>query len=101
MPMFRIASPCNAAWECLCGGIKRKGSLLELQLTATESTHACFSIVAGKSATKDGSVLLAHNEDNGPDDVAGMEKVKRAPCTADEWAILSNSGVRNSKEKRR
>lgn len=59
---------------------------------SVQNTEACFSIVAGKSATADGSVLLGHNEDNGSDDVAGMRKMERTPHGPDEWAILSKSG---------
>ena len=32
---------------------------------ATAQDYNCFSIIAGRSATVDGSVLMAHNEDDG------------------------------------
>ncbi len=70
-------------WIILC---------LLLPLAAAENTQACFSIVAGKSTTEDGSVLLAHNEDNGPDDIAGMVKIERTPYRSGKWDIL-NDGV--------
>ncbi len=40
-------------------------SLLFLFLTATtQDNHNCFTILSGKNASKDGSVFLAHNEDD-------------------------------------
>lgn len=39
--------------------------------------QGCYSIVAGKAATADGSVLLGHNEDNAPECGAGLVKVER------------------------
>ena len=37
----------------------------------------CYSVVAGRLATADGSVMLAHNEDNGIKYVARLRKVDR------------------------
>lgn len=42
--------------------------LFSLSYNAT----ACFTVVAGKQATRDGSVMLGHNEDNDVDDLAGI-----------------------------
>ncbi len=61
---------------------------LSLLPATAENTQACFSMVAGKSATEDGSVLLAHNEDNGTDDIAGMVKIERMPYQSSKWDIL-------------
>ncbi|MHB9028491.1 MAG: dipeptidase [Candidatus Latescibacterota bacterium] len=52
----------------------------------------CFSIVAGKKATADGSVLFGHNEDNGFDRVAGMRKIERKDHPAGEWVTLPGGG---------
>lgn len=56
-------------------------------LATAGNLHACFSIVAGRSATEDGSVLLAHNEDNAPNDIAGMVKMERAPHKRGRWVL--------------
>ena len=39
------------------------------------NTYNCFSILVGKNATKDGSVMLAHNEDDGGEVVVNFFKV--------------------------
>jgi dipeptidase len=52
----------------------------------------CFSIVAGKKATADGSVLFGHNEDNGFDRVAGMRKIDRKEHPESEWVTLPGGG---------
>ncbi|MBN2399056.1 MAG: C69 family dipeptidase [Candidatus Aminicenantes bacterium] len=41
-----------------------KAAVPTLGLQAENESHNCFTIVAGKNATTDGSVLLAHNEDD-------------------------------------
>jgi len=53
----------------------------------------CYSIVAGKNATADGSVLFGHNEDNARKFTAGMWKVERAEHGPDETVALQ-SGAR-------
>lgn len=63
-------------------------------LKAQEEYHQlldCFSIVAGKNATKDGSVMFAHNEDTGPNGV-NYYKVPRKKHTPGEVVQLSNGG---------
>lgn len=52
----------------------------------------CFSIVAGRKATTDGSVLFGHNEDNGFERVAGMRKIERMDHPEGEWVILPGGG---------
>ena len=52
----------------------------------------CFSIVAGRKATADGSVLFGHNEDSGVKSVAGMEKVARVEHPDGEWVVLPGGG---------
>jgi len=56
--------------------------------------HAdCFSIIAGKAATADGSVLFAHHEDNAPKYAAGMVLVPHTNHSAGETVKLP-SGTR-------
>lgn len=44
---------------------------------AGQDDQGCFSVIAGKLTTADGSVLFAHNEDNGYGCITGMFKVER------------------------
>lgn len=53
---------------------------------------ACYSIVAGKKATADGSVLFGHNEDNARKFVAGVWKVERAKHDSQEFVRLQSGG---------
>ncbi|MFC1651336.1 dipeptidase [Candidatus Latescibacterota bacterium] len=50
----------------------------------------CFSIVVGKDATEDGSVLFGHNEDNARKFVAGLRRISRLEHTDEERLILKN-----------
>lgn len=52
----------------------------------------CFSIIAGRKATADGSVLFAHNEDDGIHYVSRMQRIERAMHTPGEWVVLANGG---------
>ena len=53
---------------------------------------ACFSIVAGKNATIDGCVLVAHNEDDSPPQVVNHHKVPRRTHVHGEMVTLGNGG---------
>ena len=53
------------------------GALIFLICTPVFGEQGCYSIVAGKGATADGSVLVGHNEDNARRYAAGMWKVER------------------------
>lgn len=68
---------------------------------AFNESDACFSIIAGKSATEDGSVLLGHNEDNGMDDVSGMNEMDRTINSREEFALLSAAGIISQKTTRK
>ena len=57
--------------------------------------YASFSIIVGKNATKDGSVLLAHNEDAGGERIVNWFKVPRISHSQDEKIILKNGGTLN------
>lgn len=46
--------------------------LLSVSAFAQEELYNCFSIIAGKNATADGSVLLAHNEDDSPEQMLNV-----------------------------
>ncbi|MBN1293698.1 MAG: C69 family dipeptidase [Candidatus Latescibacteria bacterium] len=57
-------------------------------LLSVTPAFACYSIVAGKKATVDGSVLFGHNEDNARKFVAGLWKVNRTDHASDEFVKL-------------
>jgi dipeptidase len=72
-----------------------KITLLGLVLGAVAgygSQQNCYSVVAGKLATADGSVMLAHNEDNGMQHAARMSKVRRRVHGPGEWFELEGGG---------
>lgn len=50
----------------------------------------CFSIVAGKNASADGSVLFAHNEDDTPPQIVNWYKVPRLQYQPEDFLILKN-----------
>jgi len=72
--------------------------LLFLPAALIAGDGGCFTIVAGKRATADGSVLVGHNEDNGIRDVAGMIAIPRATHEAGEWVALPGGGRIPQKE---
>jgi len=53
---------------------------------------ACFTIVAGKDATVDGCVILAHNEDDSPPQVVNHYKIPRIEHKATDKVKLCNGG---------
>jgi dipeptidase len=52
----------------------------------------CYSIIVGKNASIDGSVLFAHNEDTGGDRVVNYFKVPRTKHNVDEKITFINGG---------
>ncbi|UCG49968.1 MAG: C69 family dipeptidase [Phycisphaerales bacterium] len=54
--------------------------------------EACFSIVAGKDASVDGYVILAHNEDDHPPQIVHHHKVPRKSYRTGEKVALLNGG---------
>ena len=54
--------------------------------------EACFSIVAGKDASADGYVIMAHNEDDQSPQIVHHHKVPRKKHGAGEKASLLNGG---------
>lgn len=52
------------------------------QLNAQEHSHMnCFAVIAGKGATADGSVMLAHNEDDGGEQMLNIYNVPKNAAT--------------------
>ena len=60
---------------------------------AAEETRNCFTIVAGKNATTDGSVLLAHNEDNRGRFFVNVYKVAAQEHNKSEMVTLKNGAT--------
>ena len=73
----------------------KKWLILIIILTAALPVYGetgCYSIVAGKNSTEDGSVLFGHNEDNARKFVAGMWKVERMAHSTGDWVRLQGGG---------
>ncbi|MBU0528869.1 C69 family dipeptidase, partial [bacterium] len=56
------------------------------------SQYNCFSILVGKNATMDGSVLFAHNEDDSGINLVNWYKVPRLTHQKEENISLINGG---------
>ncbi len=54
--------------------------------------EGCFSIVAGKEASVDGYVIMAHNEDDGPPQIVNHHKIPRRKHLPGEKENLFNGG---------
>ncbi|MFC1761495.1 membrane dipeptidase [Planctomycetota bacterium] len=67
-------------------------SLLALVLFSAAPGKACFSIVVGKHASKEGSVIVAHNEDDSGPQVVNHHKVPRHYHKPGTKVILRNGG---------
>lgn len=72
--------------------------LFILLISATSFAQAkneanCFSMLAGNAATKDGSVLLAHNEDDWGELYVDWHKVPRIKHEKGEKVMLENGGM--------
>jgi len=61
-------------------------------LAPTASCEGCFSIVAGKGASVDGYVMMAHNEDDSPPQVVNHHKIPRKKHSPGEKVNLINGG---------
>ena len=57
-----------------------------------ERSFNCFTVIAGKDASADGSVYLAHNEDDWGDQIVNMYKVPRMEHAEGETITLKNGG---------
>ncbi len=59
----------------------------------SQFASACSTLVAGKNATKDGAVLLGHNEDNGGTRNTLHWQIPRQKHSADEVVHLKRGGT--------
>ena len=64
--------------------------ILPLSYSQFESEIECFSIIAGKNATVDNSVLIAHNEDDWGDLLINWYKVPEQDYTPGTKITLQN-----------
>lgn len=82
-------------YNSLCRALTIVSILLLTNSVKSQNTYHqaldCFSVVAGKKATKDGSVIFAHNEDTGPNGV-NYYKVPRMKHMAGDMIQLRNGG---------
>jgi dipeptidase len=53
-----------------------------------ENPFNCFSVLAGKNATSDGSVMFAHNEDDWGDRIVNFYKVPQVPRKKSEMITM-------------
>ncbi len=58
-----------------------------------QSSLNCFSVLVGKNATIDGSVMFAHNEDDYGDRLVNWYKVPEDTHTGEEMITLKNGGA--------
>jgi len=73
--------------------------LVSLLCLSAAPTQACFSIVAGKGASVDGHVIVAHNEDDSPPQVVNHHKVPRQYHAPGEKLQLRNGGEMDQAER--
>ncbi|MBW7995115.1 MAG: dipeptidase [Candidatus Glassbacteria bacterium] len=66
--------------------------VLLIPSAAAAEDDNCYLVVAGLSATADGSVMLAHNEDNGTDKVFRFRRVERRVHVSGEFVELHGGG---------
>ena len=66
--------------------------LLAGPILQAQQTFDCFSILAGKNATADGSVLFAHNEDDWGDRIVNWYQVPGSKHQPGEMITLKNGG---------
>jgi len=61
--------------------------------------EGCFAVVAGKDASVDGYVIMAHNEDDDPPQIVNHYKVPRKKHASGEKVRLRNGGELNQVEQ--
>ena len=67
-------------------------ALVILAAGSATPAWACYAVVAGRKATVDGSVLLAHNEENGGQRVLYFHKIPRQTHAAGTLVELDRRG---------
>ena len=60
----------------------------------------CYSVIVGKNATQDGSVIIAHNEDTGGDRVVNYFKVPNIHHQPNDKITFMNGGKLNTEKVR-
>jgi len=68
-------------------------------LIPTAPCEGCFSIVAGKDASVDGYVIMAHNEDDTGPQIVNHHKIPRRKHSPGEKVRLRNGGQLNQVEQ--
>jgi len=68
-------------------------------LLPTVPCEGCFSIVAGKDASADGYVIMAHNEDDTIPQIVNHQKIPRRKYSRGEKVKLLNGGRLNQVEQ--
>ncbi|MHC4693453.1 MAG: C69 family dipeptidase [Planctomycetota bacterium] len=68
-------------------------------LLPTTPSEGCFSIVAGKDASADGYVIIAHNEDDTIPQIVNHHKIPRRKHSRGEKVKLLNGGRLNQVEQ--
>lgn len=70
------------------------------QISAQENSELnCFTIIVGKNASVDGSVIVAHNEDDYGKQIVNLYRTKQKFHEVNERIIFENGGVINQIEK--
>ncbi|PLW96396.1 MAG: hypothetical protein C0593_11690 [Marinilabiliales bacterium] len=70
-----------------------------LSVKSQENTFNCYTLIAGKDATADGAVIVAHNEDDFGEQIVNFYKVPARPAgtefttNAGETITIENESV--------
>lgn len=74
-------------------------AITSMAIFAPLPCEGCFSIVAGKEASADGYVLMAHNEDDTAPQIVNHRKVPRKTHSPGETVTLLNGGKLDQAEQ--
>jgi dipeptidase len=67
--------------------------IISQSIVAPSAEAGCFSVVVGRDASADGSVIMAHNEDDSPPQVVHHRKIPRKEHDPNDVVVLTNGGV--------